>query len=253
MGEPCPKLRNYSHQVTSLDGRHWLLDLADNVPSDWTLHGFDIAGDNFPAREYLPKNVTFSLHDVFADLPDEFVEKFDVVHIRAFGLIVKGGDPNHLCTNLIQMLKSGGYLQWDEVDAHRASFFAPNPTVSTQFTDKMFTLWRNVCTSLDLTFQWPGNIAPILRDNHGLDIVAAHRYGPVNKLRKPATESWTMGFDQLLINTMRRNDETAKMVQEASYYEMMKGVAEEVTRGVSLWCDLVVVVAQKPNAREAKL
>ncbi|KAL8733117.1 MAG: hypothetical protein Q9166_002309 [cf. Caloplaca sp. 2 TL-2023] len=208
---------------------HWLLDLADNVPSVWTFHGFVIAGDNFPAKEYLPKNVTFSLHDVFADAPEELVGKFDVVHIRPFGLIAKSGDPTHLCANLIRMLKPGGFLQWDEVDAHRAFFLAQNPTISTQFTDKMSTLWRDVCASLGLTLQWPGNISPIFSDNHRLDIVAAHRYGPINKLRKPTTDGWIMAIDQMLCGIMRRGDKFAKLVEPESYYQMMKGVAEEVT------------------------
>ena len=84
--------------------RHWLLDVADNLPGNWMLHGLDIVSDSFPAKEYLPVNVFLSIRDVFEELPEHLVEKFDVVHIRAFGLVVKGGDPNHLCANLIRML-----------------------------------------------------------------------------------------------------------------------------------------------------
>ncbi|KAL8929696.1 MAG: hypothetical protein Q9172_000375 [Xanthocarpia lactea] len=227
--------------------------VADNVPSNWMLHGLDIASNSFPAKEDLPDNVLLSVQDVFEELPEDLVEKFDVVHIRAFGLIVKGGDPNHLCANLIRMLKPGGYLQWDEVDAHRAHFVAPNPTVSTLFTDKMFALWHHVTGKIGLSFRWPGNLAPILHKNHGLEIVAAHRYGPTNKLRKPATDGWTMGFDEFFCNMMRRDEDIAKQVEPENYCALMEGVADELMHGVTIWCDLMVVVAQKPKPRAVKL
>lgn len=80
------------------------MDLADHVPNEWKLHGFDINDKNFPAKEYLPGNVSFSVADVFDEPAPEMIEKFDVVHIRAFVLIVKGGDPNYLFSNIIKML-----------------------------------------------------------------------------------------------------------------------------------------------------
>lgn len=42
--------------------------------------------------------------DVFGDIPNHMVEKFDVVHIRAFALVVTYSDPMSLLKNLVSML-----------------------------------------------------------------------------------------------------------------------------------------------------
>ena len=82
----------------------WLLDLAREVPSDWTLQGFDISALQFPASHFLPKIVSLGVFDAFDDVPDDMNAKFDIVHIRAFAVVVKGGDPGPLIKNLLKML-----------------------------------------------------------------------------------------------------------------------------------------------------
>ena len=82
----------------------WLLDLATEVPSSWALQGFDISALQFPASQYLPNNLSLGILDAFGDVPEELNAKFDIVHIRAFGLIVKGDDPGPLIKNLLKML-----------------------------------------------------------------------------------------------------------------------------------------------------
>ena len=72
--------------------------------SKWQLQGVDIAKLQFPADEYLPKNVSLKVMDVFGHIPEEMVEKFDVVHIRTFALVIKNSDPMPLLQNLIRMI-----------------------------------------------------------------------------------------------------------------------------------------------------
>ena len=82
----------------------WLVDLARRSPSKWQFHGVDVAKVQSPAKEYLPKNVSLKVLDVLGRIPDELVEKFDVVHTRAFATIVKNSDPMPLLKNLVRML-----------------------------------------------------------------------------------------------------------------------------------------------------
>ena len=42
--------------------------------------------------------------DAFGKIPEEMFGKFDVVHVRAFGVIVTHSDPMPLLKNLISML-----------------------------------------------------------------------------------------------------------------------------------------------------
>ena len=41
--------------------------------------------------------------DVFGDIPEDLVEKFDVVHVRAFGVVITHSDPVPLLKNLVSM------------------------------------------------------------------------------------------------------------------------------------------------------
>ncbi|KAI4124251.1 MAG: hypothetical protein LQ338_004909 [Usnochroma carphineum] len=232
---------------------NWLLDLAEIVPSGWKLYGFDIARENFPAKDFLPENISFHVQDAFEEPPTDLIEKFDIVHIRAFVLLVKGGDPNPLFSNLIKMLKPGGYIQLDDADPERGYSLAPNPTISSHCTDRLFILWRNIAKKLGLEYSWAANKAPILRDKHNLEIIAAHRYGPTDKLRKPATDDWLMAIDQMCCTVMRRGGEVGELVDPGTYIELMKGVEQEVIQGVMVWIDLMVVVARKPQPRVEKL
>lgn len=59
----------------------------------------------FPATEWLPPNVKLELLDVLAEkMPEELIGAFDVVHVRAFVCVIKGGDPSHVMERMIAML-----------------------------------------------------------------------------------------------------------------------------------------------------
>ncbi len=82
----------------------WLIELAKKSPSEWQFHGVDISKLQFPADEYLPKNISLETMNVFGDIPDDFIEKFDVVHIRTFAVAVTHSNPIPLIKNLVRML-----------------------------------------------------------------------------------------------------------------------------------------------------
>lgn len=64
----------------------------------------DISELQYPAKEYLPTNVSLELMDVFGDVPERWVEKFDIVHVRAFGVVITHSDPLPLLENMVKML-----------------------------------------------------------------------------------------------------------------------------------------------------
>ena len=93
-----------------------MVDLAQHVPSDWVLFGFDLSAAQFPAWEFLPPNISLKTMDAFGDIPRKFVGKFDVVHLRALPLVVEDGDPDPLIRNVMAMLSM--------------SFFASNTRIA---------------------------------------------------------------------------------------------------------------------------
>lgn len=82
----------------------WLMELLPHIPASAQLDGFDISADHYPAKEWLPDNVTLDLFDAFGDVPEHLVGRYDIVHIRTFAVIVRNNDPGSLLRNLIKML-----------------------------------------------------------------------------------------------------------------------------------------------------
>ena len=78
--------------------------MSRQTPSDWQLQGVDISNQNYPASEFLPKNITLKVMDIFADTHEDMVGKFDVVHVRALAVVIKHSDPGPLLRKLVSML-----------------------------------------------------------------------------------------------------------------------------------------------------
>ncbi|KAJ0424604.1 hypothetical protein BJY00DRAFT_309029 [Aspergillus carlsbadensis] len=93
----------------------WLTDLSALLPATCQLDGFDIDTSQAPPKEWLPANVSLHEWDVFTELPEHLIGRYDVVHVRLLVFVVKG-DPTPILRNLVRMLKPGGWLQWAEPD-----------------------------------------------------------------------------------------------------------------------------------------
>ncbi|KAI4253280.1 MAG: hypothetical protein LQ352_003777 [Teloschistes flavicans] len=102
----------------------WLRQLADDptVPrpvqgQESSFVGFDISRQQFPAAESLPPHVKFVVHDMVEAFPAEYHQRFDLVNVRLVSYAIKGSDLDRVVRNITQLLKPGGYLQWQEADA----------------------------------------------------------------------------------------------------------------------------------------
>jgi hypothetical protein len=80
------------------------MDVAKSVPGTWQLDGFDISAEQYPAKEWLGPNITLSKLDAFAPIPEELLEKYDIIHCRLFVCVVPNGDPTALINNVAKML-----------------------------------------------------------------------------------------------------------------------------------------------------
>lgn len=82
----------------------WLMELLPLMPSTTQFDGFDISADYYPAQDWLPSNVSLDILDAFGEIPEHLVGKYDIVHLRAFVVIVRNNDPTKLLSNLLKML-----------------------------------------------------------------------------------------------------------------------------------------------------
>ncbi|KAK4221116.1 S-adenosyl-L-methionine-dependent methyltransferase [Podospora fimiseda] len=91
----------------------WLLDLARSLPSTCIFTGFDITPSAFPSEsDAMPPNVTFRVHDTLAPFPAEERGTYDVVAARFLSSATPRTDWAATLTNLMTLLRPGGWLQW---------------------------------------------------------------------------------------------------------------------------------------------
>jgi hypothetical protein len=86
--------------------RNWLLDVAGEF-QDAQFTGFDISSDQFPVPESLPAHVKFvGGFDIYEDVPEAYVGRFNVVHARLLFGAVRKNDPLPMLRNFIKMLST---------------------------------------------------------------------------------------------------------------------------------------------------
>jgi hypothetical protein len=61
-------------------------------------------------------SLTQGLQNLLDPVPQDKKETFDVLHLRLLVLGLPTGQWKTACENLFQLLKPGGYLQWEEGD-----------------------------------------------------------------------------------------------------------------------------------------
>ncbi|PYH38097.1 class I SAM-dependent methyltransferase [Aspergillus neoniger CBS 115656] len=95
----------------------WLRDLKrslDTPQVDRYYHGFDISSEQFPDN---PGAIQFSVHDLTVPFPQEHWGRYDLVHVRLLVAALEEPDYKAAIANISRILKPGGYLQWEEIDA----------------------------------------------------------------------------------------------------------------------------------------
>ncbi|KAL8807715.1 MAG: hypothetical protein Q9182_000526 [Xanthomendoza sp. 2 TL-2023] len=240
----------------------WLLDLASNCPSSWSLTGFDVSTAQFPHAAYLPSNVSLKRFDAFEPVTPELVEAFDVIHLRALCVVVKGGDPSVLIENVAKMLKPGGYIQWDDFDPDTFIAYSPSGSISKTSSDEIIKTWANSAKQLNLNFgygepslleeaqcctsnlldRWLSTL-PSLLEKVGIFTLQKHRFSsPSSKLRKAATDNWMMALEETMFVILNRGGEEG---EKERFRKLLAETVEDTKAGVGMWIDFLSVMGRK--------
>ena len=91
----------------------WLIDVS-REPPEGQLDGLNYDLRQAPHQKWLPSDFKMRHWNVFEDVPDDLVGKYDYVHTRLLVLVVESKNPRPIIRNLRKLLKPGGYLQRDE-------------------------------------------------------------------------------------------------------------------------------------------
>ena len=93
----------------------WAFEVAKTIPSA-EVTGIDISDSQFPPPLSRPKNTAFATGDLFdTDLAERYTSAFDIIHLRLTVGFIYDKSKDTLISNILRMLKPGGYIQWEEV------------------------------------------------------------------------------------------------------------------------------------------
>ncbi|KAL8778381.1 MAG: hypothetical protein Q9213_007436 [Squamulea squamosa] len=206
----------------------WLLDLLSDVPSTSRLDGFDISLDQCPPPPWLPSNVKLHTWNVFDDPPPDFVEVFDVVHVRLITFVIKNNDPRSVLSNLWKLLKPGGYLQWDEVDSVGCYVKAASPSIS---TDQI----ENLLKQLGGVDNWKDTMTGTLSQN-GFEDAQLLRFDYSLMMARYWNDMYMSTWNEFAKTVLKTPIASAKLGFDA---------LEQVRNGSAIICPKLVWVARK--------
>jgi SAM-dependent methyltransferase len=225
----------------------WLIELAPHVPNA-KLEGFDIASTHFPAKEWLPVNVSLHQTDILGELPDHLHGAFDIIQVPAFTTCIAKGETRPFLQAVRKMLKPGGYFQWVEGTTGRLRAVSPNESVSKRNSDRLCKWFRRRDLALGETFEWHMDIPRHLK-REGFEVVQDEFSEIPKLLYKGWNDDLFSVFEQIgraLPDEVdaRQKDDGAMTAGE--YQELWNGVLEESQRGVAItFGELVIVVGRK--------
>ncbi|KAI0141908.1 hypothetical protein GGR57DRAFT_395921 [Xylariaceae sp. FL1272] len=221
----------------------FLMQVHPTVSPDAVLEGYDISSAQFPPKDVLPANITLGERDVKKPFPEDMQGQYDVVHLRMLVAAMDPDDWEGAVNNVIQLIKPGGYLQWEECDFVTAKWIS-STTEPERPEDSGERLIRVMKASLGKKLENGWNTLPGLMQKAGLrpvanDIVTTEKSLATRQGFTDIILTLTLLFARL---TASRG--TPAFEQDAD--ELEKAAYEEVRAGCYYPYNIHVACAQKP-------
>jgi SAM-dependent methyltransferase len=124
--------------------------------------GFDVSPKQYPTKEEISEPVKLEVHDFYQPFPKEYDEKFDLVNVRFVSYVLQLAQLENVVRNILQILRPGGYLQWQECDAGDSWTTPENPTSTSTIN---YVIAEKVSRGL-----LPGIATPLIRTIQSLQI-----------------------------------------------------------------------------------
>ncbi|KAI1204889.1 uncharacterized protein F4807DRAFT_315677 [Annulohypoxylon truncatum] len=229
----------------------WLSELHSSLAKDGVsaqLDGFDINPINFPDPAYLPTSVSLKKLDILKKpLPAGLKGIYDVVHIRAFVSVIP--DSDHLTPVLSaasELLKPGGFLQWEECRGDRFIVESPSSRISKTACDTIVQVLQGGLQTKGIRNDWVDVLDTHL-DKFGFQNVFLR----VQEKRKQDFKAWTedylMVWEELAaFFPPKAKEPDAPLTREAWVDLFARGVKETEQGVVVHQGKVITAVGQKP-------
>ena len=117
---------------------YWLRDMEDILGKPHTSVGTDITEAFFPSN--LPESISLRVHSMHKPWPESWRGTFDLVHQR-YGLAAAGElTPQGVVTNLVNLLRPGGWIQLVEADFNDCTMTGPVMTQTHKLYRELFDI-----------------------------------------------------------------------------------------------------------------
>ena len=80
------------------------MDVADSAPEFVKAEGLDINIKDVPPKAWLPDNVSFREFDLLKDIPDELIDRYDIIHVQFAASFVRDQYIAEAMKKLVSML-----------------------------------------------------------------------------------------------------------------------------------------------------
>ncbi|KAL4895020.1 hypothetical protein BDV59DRAFT_159117 [Aspergillus ambiguus] len=226
----------------------WLSSLPKSLPSpnDLYLHGFDISTTQFPFyKDITPTyEIYLSAHDARDRFPEDHRGRYDLVHLRLLVGAFKEEDYMRTVQNVYELLKPGGYLQWDECDC---SAFTTAESPPSALARQMQQVVVDAVHNLGLARE-PPKLIEKFAGKIGFVDVSRRVYSTLDKPHLHATASaWVLRLMAMLLpnSFISSGKEADREVAMRRAQRLLKDIEEHCARVLPL-VNLQVIVGRKP-------
>ncbi|QKX54345.1 uncharacterized protein TRUGW13939_01431 [Talaromyces rugulosus] len=212
----------------------WILDVAREIPTA-QLDGAEVDFTKAPHASWLPQNVTLQSWDIFEDPPPSFIGKYDFVHVRLLVLVLSGLDAKPVLRRLLQLLKPGGTLQWDDLDCMNMHVKKVDPSVLAPALDEICTLSYS-----SGRHDWLLSL-PEMLEAEGFQHAQLHHYSEGPAMTRAFNDLHMLTMDEFAGSLMR----LGKTEAAENLYRLIREVYQESVGGAALCIPRIVVVARR--------
>ena len=211
----------------------WLIDVARQHPSAEFV-GFDYNLLQAPHQQLLPPNTTVEYWNMFEDVPPAFVENFDIVHVRLLVMVIEG-DPRLVIRNLFQMLKPGGYLQWDELNCANMHVKKLHSSLSAPALDKIKEM-----AYASGRYNWTLQLPEFMREE-GFQEVTMEHFGDNIEFVRAFNELHMLTMEEFAVSL----EKIGKKEAASTFHKLIGEAYQESTTGAALCIPRIVCLGRK--------
>jgi len=224
--------------------RIWPISVSQSLPQSVQIDGFDISEAQFLPTEWLPANVSLTTLNILESIPEHLVGRYDVVHIRYFGLLIRNGNHRGVLNNLTSLLKPGGSLQWVEVDIARQRVVSARQDIVTKASRSLCEDSLNFLSSSGLSYDWLHELPSSFKDV-GLTEVKESKPKPKPEFRSIFGFGAITGWEEFSHEVLDKHGPNEILGSGPELRTRIEEVRAEFQKGVSFEQQLHVVIGRR--------